>query len=198
MLAKTCSSLNALLLQMGDNAGNVIGKVDGAATVNRNLSDLKNMKLVFDTATRQMLLKKAVKGLEDLSASIAKLPSGGAGNSYPNAAGSSAPASAGSAQPAGTGLYRPMPVIERATNVFNADAMRTGGSSTVGSGSGYDANGEPLGKGIKPSSFLTFSSAESSASARLGVAGKCALCGAHREVASAKCNSCGKSSNIVF
>jgi len=55
-----------------------------------------------------------------------------------------------------------------------------------------------MGTNIKPTNFLTFSSAESSASVRLGVHGSCALCGASRPSGSTVCGSCGKASNIII
>ena len=82
---------------------------------------------------------------------------------------------------------RIQPHIERATVVFDPANMRTGPAFNDG-----------VNHNIKPVNKMTFSSAESSASARLGVAGKCSVCNAHREPGTAFCTSCGKNSNIIF
>lgn len=195
MLPKTAGSLDTLLLQLGGSAGPIVSRVNGVATVNTALSQLRDMKLVFDSPTRQMLLKKAITGLTNLQASLAKLPASGAEWGANSAAAPAAKAggSASSSSSAGlTGsalLNSPMPHIERATVVFDPANMRTGAVANPGDG---------INRNIKPRNMMTFSSAESSASARLGVAGKCAACGAHRDVGGAFCTNCGKNANIVF
>lgn len=198
MLPKTAGSLDTLLLQLGGSAGPIVARVGGVATVNTALAQVRDMKLVFDSPTRQMLLKKAVTALTNLQASLAKLPTSGAewgANAAPaapasKAGGSGAASSSSSAGLTGSALLNsPMPHIERATVVFDPANMRTGAVANPGDG---------INRNIKPRNMMTFSSAESSASARLGVAGKCAACGAHRDVGGAFCTNCGKNANIVF
>jgi hypothetical protein len=206
MLPKTVGSLDTLLLQLGHPAGGMVARVGGQATVAKALGQLQEMKLVFDTPARQMLLKKAITALANLQQTIFKLPSSGSGGEF-NAGGArpagaaggasaAAPRAGGASSSSSSGLSgmallnSPMPTIERATVVFDPANMRTGAAANPQDGG--------ISRNIKPVNKMTFSSAESSASARLGVTGKCAVCGAHREVGSNFCGSCGKNANIVF
>ena len=136
MIPKTAGSLDTLLLQLGANAAPIVSQVGGMAIVKDSLAKLRGMKLVFDSATRQMLLKKAVTALTNLEASLNKLgaqtggefgaskPAVGAGAGA--GASSAAASSSNSSQSSGTGLYRPMPEIQKATIVFDPANMRTG------------------------------------------------------------------------
>jgi hypothetical protein len=204
MLPKTVGSLDTLLLQLGHPAGGMVARVGGQATVAKALGQLQEMKLVFDTPARQMLLKKAITALANLQQTIFKLPASGSGGEF-NAGGArpagaaggasaAAPRAGGASSSSGLSgmalLNSPMPTIERATVVFDPANMRTGAAANPQDGG--------ISRNIKPVNKMTFSSAESSASARLGVTGKCAVCGAHREVGSNFCGSCGKNANIVF
>lgn len=208
MIPRSTGSLSTLLLQLGDKAGPIVTKVGGVNTVNTALDSLQNMKLVFDSQSRQMILKKAVKALTDLKETLTKLPGAGTGGEW----GSGAPAASASSSSAGAGaggakaaapyssagltgmalLNSPMPHIEKAKVVFDPANMRTGPSANP-----EDA-AAGISRNIKPVNKMTFSSAEGSASARLGMAGKCATCGAHRDVGTNFCPQCGKNSNIIF
>lgn len=137
MIPKTAGSLDTLLLQLGAGAAPIVNQVGGLAIVKDALVKLRGMKLVFDSATRQMLLKKAVTALTNLEASLNKLgaqtggewgaskPAGAAAGAGAGAA-SAAPQSSSSSASSGTGLYRPMPEIQKATIVFDPANMRTG------------------------------------------------------------------------
>lgn len=189
MIPKTAGSLDTLLLQLGSKGGEIVHTVGGVATVKEAIGQLSGMKLVFDSPARQMLLKKALTSLNNLDATLAKSASGGqfgAAGSSSSSAGAGAASSSSGLKGAAL-LNSPMPHIERATVVFDPANMRTG-----------PAHNDGVNHNIKPVNKMTFSSAESSASARLGVAGKCSVCNAHREPGTAFCSSCGKNSNIVF
>lgn len=142
MIPKTAGSLDTLLLQLGASAAPIVSQVGGVAIVKDSLTKLRGMKLVFDSATRQMLLKKAVTALTNLETSLNKLgaqtggewgatksvPASGVGAGAGAGASSSVASSSNSSQSSGTGLYRPMPEIQKATIVFDPANMRTGQS----------------------------------------------------------------------
>ncbi len=70
---QTVGSLETLLLQLGNTAGGIVGRVNGVSTVQRALGQLQEMKLIFDSPTRQGLLKKAVTALQSLNATLSKV-----------------------------------------------------------------------------------------------------------------------------
>jgi len=199
MIPRGVGSLDTLLLQLGNPAGDMVARAGGQQTVARALGQLQDMKLVFDTPTRQQLLKKAVTALANLQQTISKLKASGTGGEFraggASASAAGAPRAAGGASSSSglTGmalLNSPMPEIQKAQVVFDPANMRTGVAANP-----QDAG---ISRNIKPVNKMTFSSAESSASARLGIAGKCAVCNAPRDVGTNFCGACGKNSNIVF
>jgi hypothetical protein len=158
LCVQTVGSLETLLLQLGNTAAGIVNRVNGAATVSKALGQLQDMKLVFDSQTRQMLLKKAVTALTNLNATLSKLgaQTGGQFNSGGSSAVGSAPSAGGASsaaprqQPSSSAglsgmalLNSPMPTIERATVVFDPANMRTG---TAVNPDGMNRNIKPTNK----------------------------------------------------
>lgn len=205
----SCSSSSSSSPVGPSKAGQLIGQCNTVASVSQSLAGLQGIKLVFDTPARQLLVKKAITAVTNLQTLINSLQ-GQSGGGFSGSTRTvttttttvvshgGAPATLTHSQaytsstiPAGASnidiLNAPMPQIAKTTVVFNPDAMRTGSTS-----SGENNHN------VKPVNKQTFSSAEGSVSARLGVEGKCAACGAHRKVGEPFCTSCGKAANIIF
>jgi len=198
---KASQSLALLLFQINGfsqtDAGAVATRASAVTTLNAAADTLANMSLVFHTDTRWKMLKKAREALRECQKTVGAV---GASEGKDN------PAQYKLGQRDGTAsstthsgmsnrdiLNAPMPVIQKGVIDFNP----SGGNDLKKNEDGTFEK-PYMGKNIKPTNMLTFSSAESSASARLGVSGKCATCGAARDASSKFCTACGKASNIVF
>jgi len=199
---KASQALALLLFQIGGfsqlDAGSISVRSSAAETLNRAQDTLVNMSLVFHTDTRWKMLKKAREALKECQKTVGSVESKESGSGAQYKLGQrDGTSTASSTTHAGMSnrdiLNAPMPTIQKGVIDFNP----SGGSELKKNEDGTFEK-PYMGKNIKPTNMLTFSSAESSASARLGVSGKCATCGAARDASSKFCTACGKASNIVF
>eukprot|EP01103_Thecamoeba_quadrilineata_P006519 TRINITY_DN16247_c0_g1_i1.p1 TRINITY_DN16247_c0_g1~~TRINITY_DN16247_c0_g1_i1.p1 ORF type:complete len:245 (-),score=37.56 TRINITY_DN16247_c0_g1_i1:44-733(-) len=187
MIESSSKALSVLLLQLA-NAPTALQTSNGQSIIQNASHALESMELVFKTDSRTMALKKArtaIKSVLEEVNQILKQPA-----SSPR--GYNPPSQKASASDL---LKQPLPNVQKGTTTFNR----------AGSGKDVELNDDgtferpKMGTNIKPTQHMTFSSAESSASARLGVTGRCVSCNASRNASDgAICPSCGKNSNIVF
>lgn len=196
MIQSNAKSLQLFVEQLqgysSTDAGGILKRTNASSIVQSAITSIGSMKLIFDTPARQLLLKKANTALKECQEVINKTASSSNSSSSSSSSYSSSTNSSGNMSAADL-LKQPMPKVEKASVQFDPNNMRTG-LTAVG---GPDGNSY-MGQNVKPKNFMTFSSAESSASARLGVSGKCSTCSGPREAGQPFCPHCGKNTNIIF
>lgn len=172
-VATAASGLSLLAFQAyagNQSIPNILKQINASSMLANMETTLTNMKLVFDTPARQKLLREALAAVKDCRAQITQLESKPSGP-----APAAAPAAPLKIQ------HQPLPKRE-----------------PLPPGTKEEFPVLKKGTSIKPTTFLTFSSAESSASARLGVGGYCAMCNAPRTPDTKFCPSCGQNCNILL
>jgi hypothetical protein len=191
-LTTAASGLSLLAMQayVGNrDVPNLLSHLNASATLSNIESQLTNMKLVFDTATRQKLLREAVAAVKEARSQISDLEKKPAG---PAPAGGYSGGTSGKQHSSFFSVFSTTSSSKLLIVLFLP-------SHRIPSIAPLKVQHQPFvrppapppgtveefpvlkkGTSIKPSTFLTFSSAESSASARLGVGGYCAVCSAPR------------------